>query len=178
MEAMVRRGVAYCPTLVGFEHSAGLATDYLEKDPGYALFGDEERTAWVKFKERGNATWSAQEIADSRASWENRREWIRRFRDLGGQVLVGTDTPFGGILIHRELALLAELGLTPLELISTATGRAAAAMHVADRIGTVETGKAADLVVVEGDPMTDLAALRNIAMVIQAGKVVHSGRST
>jgi hypothetical protein len=114
MEAMVRHGVAYCPTLVGFEQSAGLAGDYLESDPAYqSLFGEEERTAWTRFKERGNATWSAQEIADSRMSWDMRREWIRRFRDLGGRILVGTDTPFGGIVIHRELALLRDLGMTP-----------------------------------------------------------------
>ena len=175
MEAMVRHGVAYCPTLAASEQSVGLARGVLEDDPLFqSLFGDAERTAWAKFTERTNATWSAQQLADARTAFETRREWIRRFRGHGGQVLVGTDMQFGGIMIHRELALLADVGLTPLEVISSATGGAAAAMHVDDRIGTLKPGKMADLLIVDADPLADLANLRRLVAVIQGGNLIHA----
>lgn len=76
----------------------------------------------------------------------------------------------------REIELLAEVGLSPLEAIHAATGRAAAACRLGGVIGTLEPGCAADLLVVAGDPLGDLAALRRPTLVMQGGRVVVDRR--
>jgi imidazolonepropionase-like amidohydrolase len=73
---------------------------------------------------------------------------------------------------------MADAGLSPMESIIAGTRDAAAAMGVSDRIGTIEPGKAADLLVVEGDPSHNLADLRKVLAVFRAGrKISGSGNS-
>jgi enamidase len=80
--------------------------------------------------------------------------------------------PFGGLAIHRELEILRECGLSPAEVLASATGGAARAMRLSDRLGTIEPDRAADLLVVRGDPSVDLAALRRIDLVMRDGRAV------
>jgi imidazolonepropionase-like amidohydrolase len=77
---------------------------------------------------------------------------------------------------YKELQYLAEAGLTPLEAIHAATGRAAAACQRAHTIGTVAEGRIADLVAVRGDPVSDLGALKDPALVVQHGNIVVDRR--
>jgi imidazolonepropionase-like amidohydrolase len=77
-----------------------------------------------------------------------------------------------GWAYHREMELLAECGLTPLEVISAATRNNAAIFRVADRLGTVEPGKQADLVLIDGDPMTDIKTMRHVRGVMRGGRWV------
>ncbi len=99
----------------------------------------------------------------------------KRMFDAGVLLVAGTDTPAPGLFfgegLHRELELLVEAGLTPLEAISTATRNAAVLMQ-ADNWGTIEAGKRADLLIVDGDPATRIADTRNIATLIQRGRLV------
>jgi imidazolonepropionase-like amidohydrolase len=175
---MLRADVAYCPALVTFEDVAGTILEVVEGDPAYTeLYAPEERDAWAAFHGRVTASWSPEEVTVWRAAIEPLKEWIRRYRERGGRILVGTDMPFGGITIHRELELLHDIGFAPLELIAIATGGAAQAMRVNDRLGTIEPGKVADLVVLAGDPSHDLRALRSIEMVLKDGRVVAGDRT-
>jgi imidazolonepropionase-like amidohydrolase len=70
-----------------------------------------------------------------------------------------------------ELERMVSYGLTPLEAIKTATSNAAAALRKDDQFGTLETGKLADVVVVEGDPLADITALRHISLVMKGGDI-------
>ena len=70
---------------------------------------------------------------------------------------------------HEELIYLAQAGLSPLEAIHAATGRAAEACRLAGAVGTVAPGCVADLIAVAGDPLADLAALKTPAVVVQGG---------
>jgi imidazolonepropionase-like amidohydrolase len=65
-------------------------------------------------------------------------------------------------------------GLSPMEIIRAATGRAAQALGLGDELGTLEPGKRADVVVVNGDPSVDPTALRRVKLVIQAGRPLDS----
>jgi imidazolonepropionase-like amidohydrolase len=168
MAAMVERDVAYCPTLIALEQQAGLHPDIADS----TAFGDEELKAWAAFEERVRANWSSEDARNRLASLEMRREWVRRFHAMGGRVLVGTDMQFGGPAMHREIAILHDIGLSAPDVIAAATGGAARAMRVGDRLGTIEAGKLADLVVVNGDPLVDLRALLDIDLVIRNGEVV------
>ena len=79
---------------------------------------------------------------------------------------------FGGIMLHRELANLEALGMSPLEVITAATGACAKALRIDHDIGFVKRGLKADLVVLERSPLQDLNALRAIARVLKNGTIV------
>jgi len=104
---------------------------------------------------------------------------IRNLHELGVPLVAGNDagwlsTGFGDF--YRELQCLEECGLTPLEAIHAATGRAADACQLSGVVGTVAPGCIADLLVVKGDPTSDLGVLADPLMVLQAGKVIVDRR--
>jgi imidazolonepropionase-like amidohydrolase len=104
---------------------------------------------------------------------------MRRLHEAGVKLVAGNDAGWrdtGFDDFSREIELLAEVGLTPLEAIHAATGRAAAACRLDGQIGTIAVGRAADLLVVAGDPTSDLTALRTPTMVLQGGDVVVDAR--
>ena len=77
-----------------------------------------------------------------------------------------------GWAYQRELELLVEAGLTPMETIVAATLENARFFRAEERLGTVERGKLADLVLVEGDPLKDIRAMRNVRRVMLGGNWV------
>src|SRR5205823_13415247 len=84
---------------------------------------------------------------------EAHRESFRRAVEAGVKIAMGTDsavTPHGENL--RELELMAEFGMRPKDVLVATTKAAAELMHLERELGTIEPGKRADLVVVEGDP--------------------------
>jgi imidazolonepropionase-like amidohydrolase len=96
------------------------------------------------------------------------------FARAGGLLVVGTDpTGYGGIVAgfanHRAVELLVEAGFSPVEAISIATLNGARYLERADHIGTIATGKTADLIVVRGDPATRIADIRNVEIVFKDG---------
>jgi imidazolonepropionase-like amidohydrolase len=101
---------------------------------------------------------------------------VPRLRDAGILFAAGTDAiypgDFQGEGLHRELELLVESGLTPLEAITTATKNAAAIVNASNEWGTLEAGKLANLVVVEGNPDKRISDTRRIAVVIKEGAVI------
>ena len=99
--------------------------------------------------------------------------------EAGGEnlLIVGTDEPvytslLPGFAYHRELLAMTYAGLPPVAVLKAATINGAAALGVADRLGSVEAGKFADLVVVRGNPLDDIKNARNIRFVVKDG-VVH-----
>ena len=108
-------------------------------------------------------------------------QFERDFFRAGGLLLSGTDpTGYGGVVAGysnaRELELLVEAGLTPLEAIRVATLNAATYLGRADRIGTIAAGKRADLVVVRGDPSTRISDVENVEIVFKDGVGYDSAR--
>lgn len=104
---------------------------------------------------------------------------IRNLNDLGVKLVAGNDAGWrhtGFDDFYLELVYLTEAGMTPLQAINAATGRAAEACRLEKTVGTVAPGKVADLLAVAGDPSTDLTTLRSPAMVIQAGKTIVDRR--
>jgi imidazolonepropionase-like amidohydrolase len=98
----------------------------------------------------------------------------RAFAQAGGLLLTGTDpTGYGGVVAgfsnHRALELLVEAGFTPLEAIRIGTQNGAVYLGRADRIGTIAVGKAADLVVVNGNPASDIADVEKVELVFKGG---------
>lgn len=99
-------------------------------------------------------------------------DMVRRAHEGGVRIAFGTDS---GVSSHgdnaREFELLVEAGLTPMEAIRTATVHAAEHVEMADRIGTIEAGKLADIVASDRDPLADISTLREISFVMKNGVV-------
>jgi imidazolonepropionase-like amidohydrolase len=94
---------------------------------------------------------------------------------LGAQVIAGTDTGVRGVMpdyLWREVSLLRAHGLSTAEAIMSATSRSARALGIEAEVGTVEVGKIADLILVDGNPLTDLSVLRDPGVVVQGGRLV------
>jgi len=110
--------------------------------------------------------------------WEARYETIRKMHAAGVKLVVSSDTGSTGTRID-ELALLMEflvhkVGLPAASVLYGVTGLAAEAVGMSDTIGTLQPGKLADMVIVEGDPLADMKAMQRIHTVVQGGEVVVS----
>jgi imidazolonepropionase-like amidohydrolase len=103
---------------------------------------------------------------------------IKRFYDAGGAALItsGTDMPswgefFSGFATHRELKAFVVAGIPPAAALKFATINAAHAMGVSDKLGSIETGKFADLAIVHGNPLADIANTHNVTRVMVRGQL-------
>lgn len=99
------------------------------------------------------------------------QENLRRIHAAGGVVVLGSDQ-WAGPQSQRELELLVEGGIDPLDAIRIATLNAAVFLGRADEVGSVAEGKLADLVLLSADPLADISHLQEIDTVIQGGQVV------
>jgi imidazolonepropionase-like amidohydrolase len=100
----------------------------------------------------------------------------KRLFDAGILLAAGTDAPYPGVFqgegLHRELELLVEAGLTPLQALTVGTRNAARLLNAEREWGTLTAGSLANVVVVRGRPDRNISETRNIDMVIRQGQVV------
>jgi imidazolonepropionase-like amidohydrolase len=105
--------------------------------------------------------------------FQRMEEFVGLAHKAGAKIVVGShsDVPHAkrGWAYQRELELLVESGLSPLEAITAGTLENARYFHVADRLGSIAAGKLADLVLVEGDPSTNISDMRRIKRVMLNG---------
>ena len=96
--------------------------------------------------------------------------------ELGATIVAGTDAiqRFGDFAVG--LMLLHRAGLSPMEVIVAATGRAAQAVGMEGTVGILQPGLHADLIYVDGDPLVDLDALSRVETVVLGGEVVVDKR--
>lgn len=129
------------------------------------------------------ATWyrlRADEMEEARSHpehlWEQRYETIRRMQDAGVKLVVSSDQGSTSTRID-ELSLLMEflvndVDMAALDVLHGVTGLAAEALGIEAEVGVIEPGKRADLLVVDGDPVADIATMRRIQTVVKDGEVV------
>ena len=100
-------------------------------------------------------------------------ESVDKAHKAGVRIGVGSDVDLDETAA-QEIRMLIEAGLTPMEAIRAGTSKAAEVLDMQDQIGTVEAGKIADLILVDGDPIADPFALDRVTHVIQSGNLVKS----
>jgi len=111
--------------------------------------------------------------AKNRAAVVTNKQNLKAIHDDGVRVGFGSDSGVGlripGVAEHLELALMVEAGLTPMQAMTNATSNAAALLKLDDR-GVLASGKLADLVVLDGDPIADISNSRRIHAIWHRGK--------
>ena len=128
------------------------------RDDAYALFTPVEQAVW----ERPDALGAAIPALE---------RTVARLIRAGGRVGVGSDAPAVpyGLGVHLELALLAQAGIANDQVLRMATAEGALALGLERELGTLEEGKIADFVVVDGDPLTHIADTLRIVAVVKGG---------
>jgi imidazolonepropionase-like amidohydrolase len=110
----------------------------------------------------------------SKMVWPAVRRFVKQLYDRGVFLVAGTDAnnPWvvPGESMHRELELLVGSGIPPLAALRIATRNGAAALGILDETGTIDVGKRADLVLLDGDPARDISQTRRIAWVMRNGQ--------
>ncbi|WP_309601887.1 amidohydrolase family protein [Sphingomonas sp.] len=118
--------------------------------------------------------WPAEYLRKNRDTTDVQRQGFAKAVKLGVKLTFGTDAavyPFG--LGARQFAYMTRFGMVPMQAIAAATSEAAKALGQEGKLGSVRPGAAGDLVAVDADPVADIAALRCISDVVQAGRLVH-----
>jgi imidazolonepropionase-like amidohydrolase len=112
---------------------------------------------------------SPDRAAVARARFDRFLSLLRLLHRAGVPVVAGTDQAVPGHSLHRELELYVKAGFSPMEAIQAATLVPARVMKREREVGTIEAGKRADLILIDGDPLADISAIRKIALVVAAG---------
>lgn len=164
--------VFFDPTLSAYGY-------YGEQDPVvFEDFADEARylTPYMREVVRQRAPRTVNQRFET--IYHVKRPILKAFYDAGGGDLItlGTDHPswgqfFSGFSVHRELHSLVLAGIPPAAALRIATINGARALGVGDRLGTIETGKWADLFVVRGNPLEDIRNTRNVRWTMKAGQI-------
>ena len=100
---------------------------------------------------------------------------VRRFLDAGGMLVFGTDAPGTGSVYnpYREFErMLRTAKMDPAEILLSATANAARSVGLGDLVGTLEVGKQADIIVVDGDPFADFTVMQKVVYVVKGGELV------
>jgi hypothetical protein len=170
IQELVRRRVAVTSTLAIFE---AFITDTFQLDPRMReVLSEDAYAACVRELEEGKA--------DPRWSriWEvmlkKEMQFEREFVKAGGLLMTGVDpTGWGGVVAgfgdQRGVELLVAAGFTPEEAIRIASLNGATFLGNADRIGTIATGKDADIMIVRGNPAAKIGEIRNVTVVFKEG---------
>jgi imidazolonepropionase-like amidohydrolase len=113
--------------------------------------------------------------------WPKVLQLTKILYDHGVTIMSGTDIPnFGlipGISLHHELELLAKAGINPLNVIKIATSNGASALGISDKVGTIQGGKQADMIILTANPLDNISNTRNIYEVIDDGRFVKDRES-
>ncbi|HYX26957.1 MAG TPA: amidohydrolase family protein [Pyrinomonadaceae bacterium] len=172
----LRNGTWQTPTLVALRMLAYWDDASLTSDPRLKyvpLFIKREWTPGDDFRFHDR---SVVDVTNARLTYQKSLELTGAMRRAGVKILAGTD--FGnpyilpGFSLHDELGLLVKAGLTPMEALQSATRNPAEFLGTLDQLGTVETGKIADLVLLRANPLTNIANTQKIEAVIIGGRLL------
>ena len=170
------KDITYCPTLMRevSVYAYESVPDFFE-DPFFLKAADPAVIEQLKNPERMSRIKNSQNAQWFKKHLSTAMENLRKLADGGVTIAFGTDTGlpgrFQGYFEHMELSMMASAGLSPMQILSSATGDAAKAIGRED-IGTLESGKWADFLVLAEDPLLDISNTRSIETVWIAGNKV------
>jgi imidazolonepropionase-like amidohydrolase len=168
----VKNGTWITPTLAGYLEAADLLDPTIPRDSLYRYVALSQRKEFEAQQKQHPMT--TREIQVVHAHMAALVETTAKMYRDGVKILAGTDAAgprLVGFSLHRELAQMVKIGMTPAEALQTATLNPAKALGKTNDLGAVEVGKQADLVILEANPLDKIENTRKISAVIFAGKV-------
>jgi imidazolonepropionase-like amidohydrolase len=165
-ELLVQSGMGITPTLVlpGFAAIVAEAPDLFATPQFRTFYGPS--AASVLPRSMPMSVDGAAAVASANG------DLLRRLVQRDALVVTGTDAPFVPYAagLHAELRLYARAGLKAAQILHAATWKSAIAARVEHDLGSIEIGKIADLVVIDGDPLATIADADNVVMTIKGGR--------
>ena len=174
VRATVESGTWVVPTMVlwetAFFNERGSA-DVLSERPEVRYMPPEMVDRW---REAVDARLASTDIETNRRVATLRRNILAALHEGGANIALGTDSPqifsVPGFAMYHEMALYAEVGMTPYEVLEIGTRRPAEYFDAADQFGTVAVGRRADLILLEANPADDIGSVRNRVGVMVNGR--------
>lgn len=169
----VKNSTWVCPTLTVWSAVLFRDEEDFSEDPRLKYIPLSTGDRWKNQVRVALATGEAR--ANLKKVFEKNLAIVGAMGRAGVGILAGTDTPvpccFPGFVLHDELALFVQAGLSPMEVLQTATRNPAKFFGKLDSMGTIEQGKIADLVLLEANPLQDISNTQKIAAVVVGGKI-------
>lgn len=159
------------PTLVAFRSIVESSDASLPPDPRSRYVALSLKREWQKISKPA----SPEDLAALKATFAELREVVRQMNRSGVTLVAGSDIAgprVPGFSLHDELALLVEAGLTPMQALQAATLTPARVLGKEKELGSIETGKVADLILLDHDPLADIRNTQRIRAVVQNGKLL------
>jgi imidazolonepropionase-like amidohydrolase len=116
----------------------------------------------------------ASDAAKFRERMDTNSKVVHALYAAGIPIVAGSDTGLPGYGLDRELELYVQAGMTPLAAIQSATIVPARVMHLEKESGSIEPGKRADLMLVDGNPLTNISDIRRVVSVVTNGRMYDS----
>lgn len=158
VERIIEQGAYVNPTL------------HVGRSAGWALMREKELRRLT-----GN---EQSKLDESLFNFDTRVDHCRRMIEAGAKIITGSDSSWGDYLLGNavlETECLVMAGLSPMDGILSVTGNAAKALGVDDAVGTLEPGKEADIIIVDGDPSKQITDLWNVEEVFLGGRLIDRG---
>lgn len=171
--ALAKTEQVQVPTLVlSYFEALGFPKNFGE-DPRRRYLRADEQTRWERIFKEGYPI-AGDKLAARR--WEVSRQLVKTLHAAGVRILAGTDAPmpqvYPGFALHKELELLVEAGLSPGDALRAATIWPAEFLGMSDSFGSIATGKRADLLLLDGNPLSDISQTRCIRAVVLDGRLL------
>ena len=181
IDLFIEKGTSVSPTLIaywlgltGFEEEYKKEDQAFLADPAYGFVSGWERSWVLRAVDHFG---QAQKGPKYEQGYKNLQLFLKQFAQAGGKIVAGSDTAgytIAGVSLHRELELLVDAGLTPMQALLGATRHAADKVRKWNEVGSVEPGKYADLLILDANPLEDIRNTRKIHMVMQNGVVLDT----
>ncbi|MBV9508050.1 MAG: amidohydrolase family protein [Acidobacteriia bacterium] len=169
IDSIVKRGTYVVPTLSVLETQSGIPAP---NEPATDAMSDGLRSLWNWM--RGLPDNTEADLAFL-THFIYSQQFVAKLSRAGGHIVAGTDTPSPGLVpgfsLHRELELLVQAGLSPMQALQAATKTAAEFLGKSGELGTLEVGKIADLIIVDGAPHVRISDIRRVQTVLTGGTV-------
>jgi hypothetical protein len=179
VKLLVEKKVAIVPTLITwFRVATDRRAAFAAEDATYARI---EALGYVPKRVLG--WWQTSSISEPpsdndlqrfRTAYQKMSRFLKLFHDAGGSLLAGSATgdSVPGLSLHREMLMLVDLGMSPREVIETVTRRNAEFLRKDKELGTITTGKLADLIVLDRNPLADIKNIGTVSLVMKDGKII------
>jgi len=171
--ALVKTNQVQVPTLVLSHFEAHGSPANFRDDPRWRYLRSDEQARWERILNDyppGGKKLSA-------CRWEISRQIVKTLHAAGVRILAGTDAPmplvYPGFALHKELELLVEAGLSPVDALRAATIWPAEFLGLSDSNGSIAVGKRADLLLLDANPLSRISHTQRIRAVVLDGRLLQ-----